>query len=225
MDVPATATTDLPAAPAPTRRGGTWGGRTQEQRRAERRERLIAAALDIWLEHGWAAVTMRGVCTRAGLNDRYFYEHFADRDDLLGGVWDDVGFQVLSELSAVVAENVAHPALDILHLAIARAVELQSDGPARILFGDHAGSRILEQRRTALLTEATDLLIATARPYLRPGVDESDLRMGVLMSIGGFIELLTAWRAGIIAADAARIVDHVSHAADLLGAEYLALPG
>ncbi|MFJ9744116.1 hypothetical protein, partial [Streptomyces sp. NPDC101166] len=130
----------------------------------------------------------------------------------------------LSELSAVVADNLAHPALGILHLAIARAVELQSEGPARILFGDHSGSRVLEQRRTALLTEATDLLIATARPYLRPGVDESDLRMGVLMSIGGFIELLTAWRAGIIEADAARIVDHVSHAADLLGAEYLALP-
>ncbi|MFF0637624.1 TetR/AcrR family transcriptional regulator [Nocardia sp. NPDC004151] len=222
MDVPATATTDLTATPG--RRGGTWGGRTQEQRRAERRERLITAALDIWLEHGWAAVTMRGVCTRAGLNDRYFYEHFADRDDLLGAVWDEVGFQVLGELSAVVADNLAHPALGILHLAIARAVELQSEGPARILFGDHSGSRVLEQRRTALLTEATDLLIATARPYLRPGVDESDLRMGVLMSIGGFIELLTAWRAGIIEADAARIVDHVSHAADLLGAEYLALP-
>lgn len=167
---------------------------------------------------------MRGVCTRAGLNDRYFYEHFADRDDLLGAVWDDVGFQVLAELSAVVAENLEHPALGILRLAIARAVALQSDGPARILFGDHAGSRVLEQRRAALLTESTDLLIATARPYLRPGVDESDLRMGVLMGIGGFIELLTAWRTGTIEADARRIIDHVSHTADLLGAQYLAFP-
>ncbi|MFE3729260.1 TetR/AcrR family transcriptional regulator [Nocardia sp. NPDC059154] len=225
MDVPAPAAADVSPGPAPTRRGGTWGGRTQEERRAERRERLIAVALDIWLENGWAAVTMRGVCTRAGLNDRYFYEHFADRDQLLGAVWDEVGFQVLAELSAVVAENLEHPALGILRLAIARAVALQSEGPARILFGDHAGSRILEERRTAMLTEATDLLIATARPYLRPGVDESDLRMGVLMGIGGFIELLTAWRTGAIDADATRIVDHVSRTADLLGAQYLALPG
>ncbi|BAW04565.1 TetR family transcriptional regulator [Nocardia seriolae] len=213
-------------APAePSRRSGTWGGRTQAERRAERRERLLAAALDIWLEHGWAAVTMRGVCTRAGLNDRYFYEHFADRDELLGAVWDRVGFQVLAELSGVVAENLEHPALGILHLAIARAVALQTDGPARILFGDHAGSRILEQRRTELLTESTDLLIATARPYLRPGVDESDLRMAVLMGVGGFIELLTAWRTGAVTADAPRIIDHVSHTADLLGARYLAFPG
>ncbi|WP_328601876.1 TetR/AcrR family transcriptional regulator [Nocardia terrae] len=211
-------------ATAPARRGGTWGGRTQEERRAERRERLLSAGLDIWLENGWAAVTMRGVCTRAGLNDRYFYEHFADRDQLLGAVWDDVGFQVLAELSAVVAENLQHPALGILHLAIARAVGLQSEGPARILFGDHAGSRVLEERRSEMLTEATDLLIATARPYLRPGVDESDLRMGVLMGIGGFIELLTAWRTGTVTADADRIIDHVSRTADLLGAQYLAFP-
>ncbi|MTE11804.1 TetR/AcrR family transcriptional regulator [Nocardia aurantiaca] len=225
MDVPAPAAADVPSGPAPTRRGGTWGGRTQEERRAERRERLIAAALDIWLDNGWAAVTMRGVCTRAGLNDRYFYEHFADRDELLGAVWDEVGFRVLAELSVVVAENLEHPALGILHLAIARAVALQSEGPSRILFGDHAGSRVLEERRAAMLTEATDLLIATARPYLRPGVDESDLRMGVVMGIGGFIELLTAWRTGAVDADAARIIDHVSHTADLLGAQYLALPG
>lgn len=216
----ATAPEPRPAA----RRAGTWGGRTQEERRAERRERLITAALDIWLENGWAAVTMRGVCTRANLNDRYFYEHFTDRDDLLGAVFDEVGFQALAELSAVVAENLAHPALGILHLAIARAVDLQSEGPARILFGDHAGSRVLEQRRSALLTESTDLLIATARPYLRPGVDESDLRMGVLMGIGGFIELLTAWRTGAIDADPARIVDHVSRTADALGTLYLAFP-
>ena len=168
---------------------------------------------------------MRGVGPGAGLNDRYFYEHFADRDELLGAVWDEVGFQVLAELSAVVAENLQHPALGILRMAIARAGALQWEGPARILFGDHAGSRILEERRTAMLTEATDLLIVTARPYLRPGVDDSDLRMGVLLGIGGFIELLTAWRTGAIDADADRIVDHVSRTADLLGAQYLALPG
>ncbi|WP_067702252.1 TetR/AcrR family transcriptional regulator [Nocardia jejuensis] len=206
---------------APTR---TWGGRTQEQRRAERRRKLIDTALRIWLENGWAAVTMRGVCTGAGLNDRYFYEHFADRDELLGAVWDEVCFEVFGELSGVIAEQLGRAPLEILHLAIARAVTLQIDGPARILFGDHAGSRILEARRRTTLTDATDFLIAAARPYLRPGVDESDLRMGTLMGIGGFIELLTAWRTGAIDADTDRVVAHVAQTADLLGTRYLALP-
>jgi AcrR family transcriptional regulator len=164
------------------------------------------------------------VCTGAGLNDRYFYEHFADRDELLGAVWDEVCLEVFGELSGVIAEHLGRPPLEILHLAIARAVALQTDGPARILFGDHAGSRTLEARRKSTLTDATDFLIAAARPYLRPGVDESDLRMGTLMGIGGFIELLTAWRTGAIDADTGRVVAHVAQTADLLGARYLALP-
>lgn len=199
----------------------TWGGRTPEERRAERRRKLIAAALEIWLENGWAAVTMRGVCTRAALNDRYFYEHFTDRDELLGAVWDEVCFEIFGELSAVVAEHLDRKPLDILRLAVARAVELQSHGHARILFDNHAGSRVLEERRKTTLAESTDLLIATARPYLRTGVDETAFRMSTLMGIGGFNELLSAWRTGTIDTDAERIVDHASQVAALLGTQYL----
>ncbi|MFI6869922.1 TetR/AcrR family transcriptional regulator [Nocardia sp. NPDC050406] len=199
----------------------TWGGRTPEERRAERRRKLIAAALDIWLENGWAAVTMRGVCTRAALNDRYFYEHFAERDELLGAVWDEVCFEVFGELSAVVAEHLDRAPLDILRLAVTRAVDLQSHGHARILFDNHAGSTVLEERRKATLTESTNLLIATARPYLRPGVDETAFRMSVLMGIGGFNELLSAWRLGTIEIAAEQIVDHASQVAALLGTQYL----
>ncbi|WP_024802463.1 TetR/AcrR family transcriptional regulator [Nocardia sp. BMG51109] len=207
------------ASPRTTTR--TWGGRTPEQRRAERRERLIEAALRIWLDSGWAAVTMRGVCGRAGLNDRYFYEHFADRDALLAAGWDEVCLEVFGELSAVVAENLGRAPLDILRAAIARAVQLQSGGHARILLADHAGSAILEERRAKMLTDATDLLIAAARPYLRPGVDETSFRMSTLMGIGGFVELLAVWRAGAIDVDAARIIDHTGAHAALLSAHYL----
>ncbi|WP_280265860.1 TetR/AcrR family transcriptional regulator [Nocardia wallacei] len=199
----------------------TWGGRTPEQRRAERRARLIEAALEIWVDHGWAAVTMRGVCSRASLNDRYFYEHFADRDELLGVAWDEVCLEVFGELSAVVAENLERAPLDILREAISRAVELQSGGHARILLAEHAGSAVLEERRSKMLTDATDLLIAAARPYLRPGVDETSFRMSTLMGIGGFVELLAAWRAGALDVDAGRIIDHTSSHAALLSAQYL----
>ncbi|HET6290833.1 MAG TPA: TetR family transcriptional regulator, partial [Amycolatopsis sp.] len=60
-----------------------YSGKTADERRAERRLALLGAALDIWQEQGWAAVTMRGVCARANLTDRYFYESFANRDVLL----------------------------------------------------------------------------------------------------------------------------------------------
>lgn len=88
---------------------GLWGGRTAAQRRAERRERLVGAAQEIWIEQGWAAVTMRGVCARTSLNDRYFYEDFADREDLLAAVWDGVRDELIAQISAIVAEDPDRP--------------------------------------------------------------------------------------------------------------------
>ncbi|GAA5080332.1 TetR/AcrR family transcriptional regulator [Nocardia iowensis] len=201
----------------------TWGGRTTEERRAERRARLIDAALDIWIENGWAAVTMRGVCQRTALNDRYFYEHFTDRDALLGDAWDAVCAEVYADLAAIAAEHIEQPPLEILRAAVTGVVRLQSDdrGRARILLADHAGSAVLEQRRKTMLTDATDLLIATARPYLRPDTDESEFRMSTLVGIGGFIELLTAWRTGALDIDGARIIEHICRIGALLGTLYL----
>ncbi|MEU0872587.1 TetR/AcrR family transcriptional regulator [Nocardia brasiliensis] len=201
----------------------TWGGRTAEERRAERRARLLDAALEIWLDSGWAAVTMRGVCQRTALNDRYFYEHFADRDELLGAAWDAVCAEVFADLAAVVAEQVAQPPLVILRAAVTRAVALQSDhdGRARILLADHAGSAVLEQRRKTMLGDATELLIATARPYLAADTDEVDVRMSTLVCIGGFIELLTAWRTGAMEIDGPRIIEHTCGLGALFASRYL----
>ncbi|GAD82456.1 TetR/AcrR family transcriptional regulator [Nocardia asteroides] len=201
----------------------TWGGLTADQRRAQRRESLVDAALEIWIDNGWAAVTMRGVCQRTSLNDRYFYEHFSDRDDLLTAVWDEVCAEVFVDLATVIAEHADRAPLEIMRATIAHAVALQADprGRARILLADHAGSAVLEQRRKTMLTDATDLLIAAARPYLRPGVDETTIRMSTLIGIGGFIELLSAWRTGVLDVTADRIVDHTSAVAAQLGATFL----
>lgn len=206
------------AVPVPAR---TWGGRTAAERSAERRARLIDAALALWAESGWAAVTMRQVCTRTGLNDRYFYEHFADRDELLGAAWDDVCAEVFAHLADAVSAD--RPPLEILREAVRRAVRFQADdhSRARILFADHAGSAVLEQRRKTMLTEATDLMIALSRPYLRPGVDEVEFRLSTLVGLGGFVELLTAWRTGALDIDADRIAEHIHGVGVLLGARFL----
>ena len=71
-----------------TRSARVYGGQTAEQRHTERRKQLIEAALRIWSEEGWTAVTMRRVCSVARLTDRYFYESFADREALLAAAWD-----------------------------------------------------------------------------------------------------------------------------------------
>lgn len=45
----------------------SYRGQSQEQRRAERRQRLIAAAIDVYGERGYHNATVKAVCEAAGL--------------------------------------------------------------------------------------------------------------------------------------------------------------
>jgi len=179
--------------------------------------------MNIWDKQGWAAVTMRGVCAQAGLVDRYFYESFADRDELLAAIWDQVRDETIHLLLAAFADQFDQPPLTQLRIAISAFVGHLVEHPdrAQIFFGDHAGSAILEQRRRETVQTFTDLLASLARPYLKPGADENALRMSVLMGIGGFNELITAWHAGIVKADAAQIIEQAAQVGADLGAQYL----
>ncbi len=204
-------------------RSRTYAGRSAEQRTAQRRRRLVDAAMEIWGDQGWAAVTMRGVCARAGLIDRYFYESFADREALLAAVWDQVFEETMALLLEAIADKGDQHPIDQLRAAIAAFVHhVAGDARrARIAFGEHAGSPTLEQRRRQALQQATDLLVRTGRRYLEPGVDEDALRMSTLIGIGGFVELVTAWHAGVVDTDAERLIEHATEVGTALAARYL----
>ena len=49
------------------------------------RTRLQAAALDLFLEHGYSATTTAAIAERAGVTDRTFYRHFKDKSEVLFG--------------------------------------------------------------------------------------------------------------------------------------------
>jgi AcrR family transcriptional regulator len=199
----------------------TYGGQTTDERRADRRRRLVEAALEIWGDQGWAAVTMRGVCARAGLIDRYFYESFPDRDALLAAVWDQLHDETVALLTTAIADRT--DPIDQLRAAISALVEMVAADPrrARIGFGEHTGSPVLEERRRDTLRLFTDLFVEVGRPYFRPDTDETALRMSILMGLGGFVELITAWHAGLIPATAEQIVDHTTSVGAELATRFL----
>lgn len=200
-----------------------YGGKSADQRRAERHDALVAAALEIWRAQGWAAVTMRGVCAHAGLTDRYFYESFTDRDALLATVWDRTRDQTLEMMLAALRPVSDRPPLEQLHAVLVTVVHHIGDEPeaAQIIFGDHAGSAVLEQRRRDSIQLTVDLFIDLARPYLRGDLNELAFRVSVLVGIGGFVETMLAWRSGLITADADTLIAHLAEVAEALGPRYL----
>src|SRR5271167_4968356 len=77
-----------------------YRGMTPQERRAQRRERLLEAGLELFGTAGYAGSSIRAVSAAASLNSRYFYESFSDREDLLYHVYKCI----VSEVAAAVVE-------------------------------------------------------------------------------------------------------------------------
>src|SRR5262249_44643559 len=84
------------AAQAPRR----YRGITPSERRAQRRERLMQAGLELFGTQGYASTSIRAVSAAASLNSRYFYESFGSREGLLYSVYE----RIVQEIVAGAAE-------------------------------------------------------------------------------------------------------------------------
>lgn len=101
--------TPAPEEPAPARPSGDrparrYRGLDPEQRRAERRRRLLDAGLELFGTVGYQATTITGLCRAAGVTTAHFYEEFGGREPLLWAVFDelvtDAGQRVAMAMSA-----------------------------------------------------------------------------------------------------------------------------
>lgn len=76
----------------------SYRGQSQEERRTERRKRLIAAAIEVYGERGYHQATVKAVCEAAGLTERYFYESFINSEALLIDCYNAVAYGMLGEI-------------------------------------------------------------------------------------------------------------------------------
>lgn len=81
----------------------TYRGISPEERRAQRRSQLIAAAVSVYGERGYRNATVKAVCEAAGLTERYFYESFANSEELLVACFNAVTYSVFHEVRRVAA--------------------------------------------------------------------------------------------------------------------------
>jgi AcrR family transcriptional regulator len=77
---------------------------SQDERRAQRRSQLIAAAIEVYGERGYRQATVKAVCEAAGLTERYFYESFANSEDLLIASYNAVTYSVFGEIRKAAEE-------------------------------------------------------------------------------------------------------------------------
>src|SRR6478752_9980434 len=165
---------------SPTR----WAGVPLTDRRAERRAQLIDAAFRLFGDGGEAAVAVRSVCRACGLNTRYFYESFADTDELLGAMFDKVSAELAAAVDVAIAA-VGESTAERTRAGMAAVLGFSSADPrrGRVLFTDARANPVLAARRTA----TQDLLredVLTEGWRLNPGSDPVAAQVGAAMYTG-----------------------------------------
>lgn len=75
-----------------------YRGSSAEDRRLQRRQRLLAAACRVFGTRGYHSTTVKAVCEAAGLTERYFYESFANSEALFLALYKEVSVKALERI-------------------------------------------------------------------------------------------------------------------------------
>lgn len=190
--------------------GRTYSGIPLEARREQRRRRLLDAGLEEIGTRGYDQVTVKDVCRRAGLTERYFYEQFSDRHGLLVAVYDDVVGFVLS-VTLAAAESAPEELVSRARAGLAAFVGALADDPrrARVQLIESVGRGVeLERRRSEVMRAFADYVQQSAE-LLHPRPDISPLRRAALASalVGATNHLVVEWVLGDLDMSREELVD------------------
>ena len=173
----------------------TYGGVRVEERRARRRAALVEAALDLHAELGWDKVTVRAVCARARLNDRYFHESFADRDELLLAARDGIAEEALAAFLHAIGTTAPEPEARIRAVVEAVVGYFAADERrGQIMFAAHEA---LRGRRREMVTTLARIVADQAQELLGDhAAPEPDRWLGALTLVNGTMEVFASWLRG-----------------------------
>lgn len=138
-----------------------WRGRSAAARAAERRERVLEAALESLGSAGCGQTTLRDVCRSAGVGLRYFYESFTDLEELFIAAYDRVAEALTRRVTGELATASAS-APDRVRAAFAAAIDFVDEDPrrGRILFRETLASDVLRDHGAATVPRFVAMAVA-----------------------------------------------------------------
>jgi AcrR family transcriptional regulator len=187
-----------------------YRGISPSERRAQRRERLLEAGLQLFGTEGYADSSIRAVCEQASLNTRYFYESFSGREDLLYNVYAETVRDLATEVIEVTAR--AESIEDQARAGLRAAWTILTDDPrkAKVIFLEVVGvSERLERLRRDNMHAFADLIVQNSRLITRGAVP---LRLDPVLTarslMGAVVDTQVDWINGDVDASVEQIVEH-----------------
>ncbi|OHT68141.1 hypothetical protein BKG70_11745 [Mycobacteroides chelonae] len=187
-----------------------YGGISADQRRTERRARLLDASLEVVGSQGYNSLSVSGLCQTTGLNDRYFYEHFENRHAIFMALVDELATQTLAAMTDAIAAS-GTDERQVVRAGLGACIDLLTGDPrkARVVFVE-APAHSSHQHRT----QVRDMFIALMRAQasrMSSGVLSQDLDQRVTLAgvqlFGALMESVTSWLAGDLAISKNQLID------------------
>lgn len=178
----------------------TFKGVSADDRRTDRRGRLVRAAFEIAGTEGAGALGVGRVCLGAGLTKRYFYESFASLAELQSAVVDHAIALMSQRVDPFRPAGPGGPPQAWLEAFVGALVD--DECLARVLLTETHGGALSPFRHQII-----DVAIAGMAPS---GADpKADLRARLVAyaQIGTLSELCLAWHQGQLAMERSALVD------------------
>ncbi len=191
-----------------TRRGETYAGRSREQRASERRARIMASSVHLFGTRDYDDVTVADICAGARVSKRYFYEHFADRADLLLKVNREQNEWLLRNVAAAIPERPRSLA-EVFRPALRTLVEMLRTHPesARVIY---VNAPRMEDRRRGVLREDAQFVAAVLRRAIGQPQDQIGYDRTLLALVAGLSEVIIDWISHDMAGDPDQLAEHLT---------------
>jgi AcrR family transcriptional regulator len=147
------------------RDGRLYGGESLHARRRDQRQRLLAAARDVFAESGYAAASIEEVVSRARVSRTSFYRFFAGKEDCMLAVLDEA---VSGLMEAFATAAAAEDPEERIRLGVRGIVEGLASEPAtaRVVLVEAVGaSPAIEDARIRARAQFARLLEQELRRY------------------------------------------------------------
>jgi AcrR family transcriptional regulator len=160
-----------------------------------RRDKLVAAGIQLLGSATGPSLTVRAVCRESGLTERYFYESFADRDEFVRAVYDHVCTAAMSALTSSTTPRDA----------VERFVTQMVDDPVR--------GRVLliaPQREPVLTRSGADWMpmFIDLLQHKLTRIDDAVQAMVATGLVGALTALFTAYLNGRLATTREQFIDY-----------------
>ena len=199
---------------------GRYGGRSAQERRADRRARLIEAGLELFGTLGYATSTVGKIAKTANLSTRQYYEEFSSREDLLIAVYDTIQADAEQAVAQALAQASARPLTERMAAAIgayllSTATDLRR---ARVAFVEIVGvNAAVEAHRLETRARWTVLIKAMLDAAEQAGeIPERDRRLAPVAFIGAVNGLAQDWSAAADRPPLADVIDQLARVASAL---------